>query len=47
MPSTIPDDQRHRIQPIVDTLLDQLRQRTQALTSETGFPFEFDPEAAE
>ena len=47
MPSTIPDSQRERIQPIVDSLLEQLRQRTQALTAETGFPFEFNPEAGE
>jgi hypothetical protein len=47
MPSTIPDDQRQRIQPIVDALLEQLRLRTQALTTETGFPFDFDPEVAE
>src|SRR5215469_9898426 len=43
----IPDDQRVRVQLIVDTLLEQLRQQTQLLTTETGFPFEFDPEAAE
>jgi hypothetical protein len=47
MPLPIPDDQRVRVQPIVDTLLEQLRQQTQLLTAETGFPFEFDPEAAE
>jgi len=47
MPIPIPDDQRVRVQLIVDTLLEQLRQQTQLLTTETGFPFEFDPEAAE
>jgi hypothetical protein len=47
MPLPIPDDQRARVQPIVDTLLEKLRQQTQALTAETGFPFEFDPEAGE
>lgn len=47
MPPPISDDQRQRVQPIVDALLEQLRQRTQALTAETGFPFEFDPEAGE
>jgi len=47
MTPPIPDDQRQRVQPIVDALLEQLRQRTQALTSEIGFPFDFHPEAAE
>jgi hypothetical protein len=47
MPISIPDDQRVWVQPIVDTLLEQVRPQTQLLTAETGFPFEFDPEAGE
>ena len=47
MPLPIPEDQRARVQPVVDALLEQLRQQTQSLTADTGFPFEFDPEAGE
>jgi len=45
MPAPIPNDQRERIQPVVDALLAELRQRTQALTAETDLPLEFQPEA--
>jgi len=44
MPSAIPDEQRQKIEPILDTLLEQLHERTQALTGETDLALQFEPE---
>ncbi len=45
MPLPIPDEQLQRIQPVVDKLLADLRQRTKTLTPEIDLPLQYQPEA--
>jgi len=45
MPRPIPAEQLERIQPILDALLADLRQRTQTLTPDVDLPLQYQPEA--
>jgi len=45
MPLPIPDEQLQRIQPILNALLADLRQRTQTLTPDIDLALQYHPEA--
>jgi len=44
MSPAIPPDQLERIRPVLDALLEQLRQHTQILTAEAVLPLRYEPE---